>query len=165
MRGKRWVMVLSVFIFVGAGALSKQQLNPSRDFANGSLHVGSMHLAVSNLERSKAFYRDTLGLTLTAEEPGHTAGFEGGLLWLGPGRLKWSERAAPITVVLFTRSAELAYRELKAKGVEIPSPSEDSAEGTRSFAFKDPDGYRIEIVETLALGLPLHRSGSWREPE
>jgi catechol 2,3-dioxygenase-like lactoylglutathione lyase family enzyme len=147
---------LSALLFAAAG-LSLPQTHPTPKLHNGSLHMGGLHLAVRDLETSKLFYRDSLELPLTVEEPGHRAGFQGGLLWLGPERLTASQTPSPITVVLFTRSAEKAYRNLKARGLDIPFPPDDHAEGKRSFSFKDPDGYRIEVVEPLALGFPARK--------
>ena len=71
-------------LFVVAGGLSTQEEKSETTRPNGSLHMAGLQLAVKDLESSKAFYHDTLGLALTAEEPGHRAEFQWVLLRLGP---------------------------------------------------------------------------------
>ena len=150
----RTVLGLSILLLVVAAGLSNQDTPIKSTPPNGSLHMGGLQLAVSDLDFSKNFYRDTLGLPLTAEEPGHMAEFQSGFLRLSAGKLRGPQFSEPVTVVFLTRSVEHAYRELKGKGVRIPAPPEDYSEGKRSFSFEDPDGYRIEIVQLLVQGIP-----------
>ena len=146
---------LSILLLVVAAGLSNQDTQIKSTPPNGSLHVGGLQLAVSDLDTSKDFYRDTLGLPLTTEEPGHMAEFQQGLLRLRLGNMRGPQFSEPVTVILLTRSVERAYRELKSKGVRIPAPPEDYSDRKRSFVFEDPDGYRIEVVQLLVQGVPV----------
>lgn len=146
---------ISLLLSVVQGGFSKQNVLSDTNPPNGSLHMGGLQLVVNDLDASKDFYRHMLGLPLTAEEPGIMAEFQQGLLRLRSGNMRRPQFPEPVTVVFFTRSVERAYRELKIKGVRIPAPLEDYSEGKRSFTFEDPDGYRIEVVQLLVLGIPV----------
>jgi predicted enzyme related to lactoylglutathione lyase len=109
--------------------------------------VKFLGVPVTDQERALRFYTEKLGLKVTTDQP-----FEGGQRWIEleiPG--------AETGIVLFTPKGhedrigtfvntslacdnlELTYSELKARGVEFPSPPTKHDWG--SFAvFKDPDG-------------------------
>jgi lactoylglutathione lyase len=121
------------------------------------------HLTVSDLDRSVAFYRDTVGLPLAFELPERDAAF----LWTGtPGRGMlglWSLGSAPIRMslhVAFTASLEhvrAACDRLRSLGVSPLSffeeeTSEPSVIGWMPAAavyFRDPDGHLLEYLAML----------------
>lgn len=98
---------------------------------------------VSDLERSKAFYRDKIGCTLSTDEA-RVAG-----LALGDGYLVLhvDERATSqrvygggMTVALRVEDAATEHARLTKLGVPVTKLI-DQPWGERNFTFTDPDGY------------------------
>lgn len=111
----------------------------------------SVSLAVKDLEKSKNFY-EKLGFEVFAGDAAehwlilkngdHTIGlfqgmFERNILTFNPG---WDQNAAKLAA--FTDVREL-LRQLKARGVEVPSEADEAGEGPASFTVVDPDGNPI----------------------
>jgi lactoylglutathione lyase len=121
------------------------------------------HLAVSDLDRSVAFYRDVVGLPVALELPERGAAF----LWIGgPGEAMlglWSLGSAPmgmtLHIALRTPLADVlrACGPLAAAGIEPLSffatpAAEPSVIGWMPAAavyFRDPDGHLIEYLAML----------------
>jgi lactoylglutathione lyase len=119
-------------------------------------------LAVSDFERSLAFYRDTLGLEVEAvydDPPYATLVSAGARLSLAehghpaedrPGvRMTAPEDAsrANVVIVLEVEDAWAAYGELGRRGTRfLAEPYEPSWGGCRFFCV-DPDGYLVEIEQ------------------
>jgi len=95
---------------------------------------------VSDLERSKTFYGETLGWTLgTSEE--NVAGFAFGSGYLVIHADKESTRkAGGMHVELQVDDVNAEHARLQTLGVEV-SPLQDQHWGERNFSFSDPDGY------------------------
>jgi lactoylglutathione lyase len=119
-------------------------------------------LFVTDLERAKAFYRDTLGLGMNFEDQ-VSAGFDfdNTLLLLlsttGAQDLLSSEAVAlqrPTgaisQLVSFVEDVDAIYTDLAAKGVEFVRKPVDRDWGLRTAHFKDPDGNIWEIAQQLA---------------
>lgn len=119
-------------------------------------------LFVADVERAKAFYRDTLGLPLNFEDEA-SAYFQlekASLLVLSiPGAqelLPSDAVAAPGTpgarsqLVAFVEDVDAIYTELVAKGVEFIREPADQEWGLRTAHFKDPDGHVWEISHPLS---------------
>lgn len=106
------------------------------------LSARHIHIRVMDVEKTKAFYRDKLGLKVTNERPGAVVEFPG--LWFG----KWAGTGAiptgGITIGLAAKSVQATYDMLKKNGVNLPKPPAP-ARDEFSFTFKDPDGYEIEV--------------------
>jgi lactoylglutathione lyase len=121
------------------------------------------HLAVANLSRSLAFYRDVVGLPLALEAPERNAAF----VWVprpGAGLLGlWSLGSAPLGIVshlAFKVSLDAvlgACDRLRSAGV---TPLSFFAEATRepsaigwmpaaAVYFRDPDGHLVEYLAVL----------------
>jgi lactoylglutathione lyase len=121
------------------------------------------HLTVSDLARSTAFYRDTVGLELAYEVPERGAAF----FWVGsPGEAMlglWSIGSSPIGLAL-----HLAFKvsladvlgacdALRARGVtplsffanETSEPSVIGWMPAAAVYFSDPDGHLIEYLAML----------------
>jgi lactoylglutathione lyase len=119
-------------------------------------------LAVSDFERSLAFYRDTLGLEVEAlyDEPpyatlvcagarlslaeqGHPAEDRPGVTMTAPA----DASRANVVIVLEVEDAWAVYRELGDKGTPfLAEPYEPPWGGCRFFC-ADPDGYLVEIEQ------------------
>ena len=101
-------------------------------------------------ERSRVFYRDTLGLAIYREFGGGPE--RGTVLFLGGGFLELSGRAAAPpahSMALWLQVRELATvrRELGERGVPILREPQREPWGLLEMWVADPDGVRICIVE------------------
>ena len=112
-------------------------------------------------ERSRAFYRDTLGLAVYRE---FGSGPERGtVFFLGGGLLELSGRAAApsahgIALWLQVRELAAARRELADRGVRVLREPRREPWGLLEMWIADPDGVRICIVE-VPEDHPLRRRG------
>jgi lactoylglutathione lyase len=115
---------------------------------------------VSDMGRSVAFYRDTLGLRLKFESPGWSE-FETGATTLalhGGNRAAGSEAATQKGPVAGTCSLGFsvpdlssAYAELRDRGAHfVMAPTDQPNEGIRLAVCIDPDGLTISFAEPLA---------------
>jgi catechol 2,3-dioxygenase-like lactoylglutathione lyase family enzyme len=119
-------------------------------------------LAVSNFERSLAFYRDTLGLeveavyddppyaTLTAAgarislaEQGHHAEDRPGIELAAPP----DRSRADVVLVLEVADARAVHAQLDAEQVPFLAPPFEPPWGGCRFFCVDPDGYLVEIEQ------------------
>jgi catechol 2,3-dioxygenase-like lactoylglutathione lyase family enzyme len=116
-------------------------------------------LRPSDLDRSLAFYRDTLGLAVYRE---FGEGPQRGVVFfLGGGFLEVSGRAeAPSTpnvaLWLQVRDVDAAHGELTARGVSVERPPVTEPWGLREMWVRDPDGLRLAVIEVPA-DHPLRR--------
>ena len=121
-------------------------------------------LVVSDIERSRWFYRDVLGATLVREYGGTSCVFKFQGSWLlivtggEPTKDKPGVTFAPpqdpdmVSVELTMRvpDCQRAYEVLKSRGAEFLTPPVKSDWGgeVRCF-FRDPDGHLLEISQLL----------------
>jgi catechol 2,3-dioxygenase-like lactoylglutathione lyase family enzyme len=118
-------------------------------------------LVVSDLERSRGFYRDVLGAELYREYGGSSVvlRFLGGWLLLvsggGPTRDKPGVTFAPPLdpgvvsheMTIRVPDCGAAYETLRSRGAEFLTPPVEYDWEVRCF-FRDPDGHLLEISET-----------------
>lgn len=103
--------------------------------------VGAIVFFVSNLARSLAFYRDTLGLPIEQlggdDEPWAMGELQGLALVL----IQHAAKAGESPVVVFSLDGGIDdYADaLAARGVEIVVPVSESPDGGWSLDFVDPD--------------------------
>jgi catechol 2,3-dioxygenase-like lactoylglutathione lyase family enzyme len=107
-------------------------------------------LRPSEPERSRRFYRDTLGLAVYREfgdpdEPGL-------VFFLGGGFLEVSGRSTPapgdgLALWIQVRDVEAEHRRLLAAGVSVVRGPRPEPWGLVEMWIKDPDGVRIVLVE------------------
>jgi predicted enzyme related to lactoylglutathione lyase len=112
--------------------------------SGAALSVRHIHIRVMDVERTKAFYRDKLGLKVSSDRPGEVVEFEGGALWFGKWRGTGAIPTGGITIGLHAASVEAIYNQLKQRGVALPNPPA-AVRDEWAFQLKDPDGYAIEI--------------------
>ena len=111
---------------------------------------------VSDMQRSVAFYRDTLGLTLKFTSPGWTEFVTGtttiALHVVGDGGEKATTPpslppAGQAQIGFMVDDLEATYEALKAKDVFFSLPPKTQNSGARLAVFHDPDGLGITIQQ------------------
>jgi catechol 2,3-dioxygenase-like lactoylglutathione lyase family enzyme len=119
-------------------------------------------LVVSDLEQSRAFYRDVLGATVYSEYGGTSCvlQFQGSWLLLvtggGPTRDKPDVTFAPPSdpaivsheLTMRVPDCQAAYEVLRARGATFLTPPTNWGYEIRCF-FHDPDGHLLEISQRL----------------
>ncbi len=117
-------------------------------------------LVVSDMERSRTFYRDVLGATVYREYGGTSCVLQFQGVWLllvtggGPTADKPTVTFAPpqdaqvVSHQLTMRVPDCqgAYRILRERGADFLTPPHDNGWEIRCF-FRDPDGHLLEISE------------------
>jgi catechol 2,3-dioxygenase-like lactoylglutathione lyase family enzyme len=116
-------------------------------------------LRPSDLQRSRRFYRDVLGLAISREfgspdDPGT-------VFFLGQGLLEVSgtshdEAAGPVRIWLQVRDVRAEHDRLVAAGVPVTREPRTEPWGLVEMWIEDPDGVRIVLVEVPA-DHPLRR--------
>ncbi|HEY0861441.1 VOC family protein [Pseudoxanthomonas sp. F37] len=109
--------------------------------------VGAIVFFVSDLARSVAFYRNTLGLPVQVVE-GHDGPFAVGDVGdLSLVFIPREARAGESPVVVFSLDGGIDdhAEALAAKGVEIVVPVSESPDGGLSLDFLDPDGNVLSL--------------------
>jgi len=119
------------------------------------VQIGHVHLKVSDLERSIAFYRDVLGFELT-QRYGHQAAFlsAGGYhhhiglnTWESQGGSPPQPRATGLyhLAILYPTRAELAdaLRRLVKAGISLEGASDHGV--SEALYLRDPDGNGVEL--------------------
>jgi lactoylglutathione lyase len=114
---------------------------------------------VSDMGRSVAFYRDTLGIALKFESPGWSEFDTGGTtLALHPGSPAAGSQASghggPVagtcSIGFSVTDLDRTYADLQKRGVKFVMPPKDQVEeGIRLAVCVDPDGLPISFAEPL----------------
>lgn len=116
--------------------------------------IKQIAVAVADLEASKSFYGEKLGVPKVLEVP-NMAFFDLGGIWLMLSQANEREPAQPGSILYFDVSdIRSAHAQLKARGVQfIDEPHKIADMGTyelwMSF-FRDPDGTGLAIREEVA---------------
>jgi lactoylglutathione lyase len=122
--------------------------------------VGAIILFVEDLQRSKVFYHDVLGLDVEFED-GESVGFkiEGlAFIVLQAGRARVQLQGEPTAtpgagatafLTTFTGDVDALHANLAERGVHFFQRPTDQPWGMRTAYFKDPDGHVWEIAEPI----------------
>ncbi len=105
-------------------------------------------LLVSDMQRSVAFYRDVLGITVQNEYGGHFAELEAPGIRIGlhpGGKLPLKEHSRHMSIGLRVDDLDAAKETLEKRGVKFGATPRD--EGLRVANFTDPDGNPFYLVE------------------
>jgi len=117
--------------------------------------IMAVWLAVTDLEKSIAFYRDTLGLPLKSTEEGF-ADFKIKGAEVALGTKEMIEKTTGQKIIIggprhlilgwdAVEDVDKLYKELKAKGVRFLTKLKTQPWGQRVAYFTDPDGHIWEI--------------------
>ena len=123
-------------------------------------------LRPSDLDRSRRFYRDVLGLAVYREfGPPEDRGM---VFFLGPGFLEVSGPAAgapggSVMIWIQVRDVRAEHARLAAAGVPVIREPVTEPWGLIEMWIEDPDGTRIVLVEVPA-GHPLRRDARSASP-
>ena len=113
-------------------------------------------IAVADLDRSKAFYKEVLGLSVILDF-GANVTLEGGLSLQTLDT--WQDFLGTDQITFFSRSSELYFVEeefdrfletLSRFDIRYVHPPKEHRWGQRVVRFYDPDGHIIEVGESLA---------------
>ena len=109
--------------------------------------VGTILVGVKEVKRSILFYRDTLGLPMTAQFEGFAFFNAGGVtLALSEGLARAVPHLAGATEVVFAvEDVREAYDALKAKGVAFRIEPRQVAGPNWAANFDDPDGHHLSV--------------------
>jgi predicted enzyme related to lactoylglutathione lyase len=117
--------------------------------------IGQIHVSVTDVDRSVAFYRDVLGIPFLFRVPGQPmAFFDSGGVRLYLGRPESPEFRSNPVLYFTVEDVDEAHRELSARGVTfVDAPHivnrTESSELWMAF-FDDPDGNHLALMEDRA---------------
>ena len=110
---------------------------------------------VSDMQRSTAFYRDTLGLPLKFTSPGWTEFNTGAItiaLHMTGGEPSAQKQSLPppgnAHIGFMVEDLQSAYEELKARGAFFSLPPQKQNSGAILAVLHDPDGLGITLQQS-----------------
>jgi lactoylglutathione lyase len=117
--------------------------------------LSSVLLNVSDLERSRRFYGDLLGLAELGGPDDHVLVFAAGLTPIvlhahadfGGAKLPGPEDPGAVLLFLGTDDVDAAVEELRSAGVTIAAEPADQPWGERTATVLDPDGHSIFLSQ------------------
>lgn len=157
-----------VAVLAAAVSASAQQALPASEHVVG---VGSLTLVVSDVERARAFYRDTLGLTIQEG----MAGVPGGALSIAFVAPTAADRRAvtrglqdpgAARIILTVRDLDAALIQARFSGATVLSegdaavPLVDEPGVSRAVLIKDPDGFFVQIMQGAGAPPPGSPAGN-----
>ncbi len=109
--------------------------------------INNVMLGTTDLARSLAFYRDTLGLAVQFEMPGFVFLNAGGVtLSLSTTHAKLATPVAGGTEIVFgVADVTAAHEALRARGVEFLNAPRNVTGDQWAANFRDPDGHLLSI--------------------
>jgi predicted enzyme related to lactoylglutathione lyase len=113
------------------------------------LTIVGMELYFNNLTRAKKFYRDTLGLTIANETPGHHAQFNAGNAFLCLERKGAENYPSADKAVLFFEVPNLSATIKSVGRKRILHHEPKSAQSRQAWAvLHDPEGHNILLIQS-----------------
>ena len=137
----------------------RQPPRPRSQPSTKGAHLVSVSVPVSDLDRAKEFYLDTLGFELRLDNS-----WREGMRWIevvpenSPTSLmlvSWSDTLLPKMyriIVVSVDDIRVIHEELGAKGVSFELPPTKSLHGTQAM-FRDPDGNALVLWERSSSAL------------
>ena len=111
------------------------------------MQIGVVMLGVVDLNRSVAFYRDKLGLSVKQEIPGFAFLDGGGVtLCLSEPLARATGRGAGATEIVFSvEDVRTGYEALRGRGVQFTHEPRNVNGPMWAANFEDPDGHKLSI--------------------
>ncbi len=113
--------------------------------------LGQVHISVTDVERSVAFYRDALGIPHLFTVPGQPmAFFASGDVWLYLGVPEAKEYTSRCVLYFRVEAIDAEVARLRGEGIEIGDPHVAHRDGSTErwlAALVDPDGHHIILME------------------
>ncbi|MBV1850300.1 VOC family protein [Catellatospora tritici] len=114
--------------------------------------LGQVHISVTDIDRSVAFYRDVLGIVLLSRVPGQPmAFFASGDVRLYLGVPESPEFASRVTLYFTVADIEAEHARLRAAGVSfVDEPHvvhKDGASELWMSFLRDPDGHHLALMQ------------------
>lgn len=114
--------------------------------------VAQIHVSVSDIDRSVAFYRDVLGVPFLFQVPGQPmAFFQSGQVRLYLGSPETAEFASRVVLYFGVDDIEAEHDRLRAAGVPFldqPHAVHRDGETELWMAFlRDPDGHHLALMQ------------------
>lgn len=121
-------------------------------------------LAVNDLDRSAAWYRDVLGCDTREADPGNWIFCRSGSIEFMLGRCDDAPPASTIgdhSYIAYLRvdDVDAFHRRAADGGAEIMKPPTDEPWGMREFAVRSPDGHRFMLAQPTHEPAPLSAAG------
>ncbi len=155
---------LFLIFLTGVTLFGQATSGPGRPRITGVAHIA---LAVHDMEKARAYYRDFLGY----REPYQLDNPDGSLsmtfikvnerqyIELFPEKTANSDRLLHIS--LEVEDAEAMRQYLKAKGVKVPDAVSKGRIKNSNFNVKDPDGHQVEFVQYEPDGWSVREKGKF----
>lgn len=118
------------------------------------VRLSSVFLNVSDIERSRRFYGELLGLPHRLDPDGHTSvyafGTDVSLVIHGHGEYGGTmppgiEDPGATILFLTVDDVDAAVEDLRAAGITVRGEPKDQPWGARDASILDPDGYEIHL--------------------
>ena len=114
--------------------------------------VGQIHISVTDIDRSVAFYRDVLGIPLMFQVPGQSMAFlSSGDVRLYLGRPEAEEFTTRVVLYFWVDDIEAEHQRLTEAGVAfVDAPHVTHRDGTMELwmaFFQDPDGHHLALMQ------------------
>ena len=156
-RAARLTVVLSDAVPFGIPACAGMTVAINDGLEESKLTVQSISaitLAVADMARSVAFYRDCIGLPLLYGGPDAAfASFR-----VGEGYLNLTAQSPDFAwwgrAIFYVDDVDALYQRLTALGLTADTAPADAPWGERYFHIKDPDGHELSFARPLSGGGP-----------
>jgi catechol 2,3-dioxygenase-like lactoylglutathione lyase family enzyme len=121
---------------------------PKQLQTRAKVKLAGVELYFDDLERARRFYRETLGLVLTEETPGHHAQFDAGNCFVCLERKGAENYTSQDKAVLFFEVPDLRAVMAELGPARIVASETTGARGRQSWAvLHDPEGHNILLLE------------------
>jgi lactoylglutathione lyase len=123
-------------------------------------HLDVINLFADDLDRTKAFYQDVLGLTLVFEDASHNVFKLENLIinlidlgaaheLISPASVADSNSGTSAVLSVFVDDVDAVCAELADRGVKLMNGPFDRPWGVRTASFTDPAGHIWEVGQNL----------------
>lgn len=117
--------------------------------------LGQVHISVTDVERSVAFYRDVLGIEHLFTVPGQPmAFFASGGVRLYLGRPESPEFTTKVVLYFTVDDIDAEATRLRGEGLTVEAPHVVHRDGSSELwmaALRDPDGHHIVLMQERPL--------------